>query len=495
MTANAGAAPDKAVWDTVVPITAVPMPGQAAEAPNLLLQGCNDSANAARLIALHGQNLKFCYPMKKWLVWDGRHWTIDEAGCAERLAKLTIVEFLRQATARQSTEHQKFALASLDAKRINGMLAMAKCEVPVAPDELDTSTFLLNFHNGTLDLTNGLLGPHRREHLITKIINHNYDPAASCPLFGKFILRIMGAKPAGSAAERRRAARLAASLRRALGYSLTASTREKVVFFAWGGGNNGKTTLLATIFRILGTYAALIQVDSLMAKQFGESNNSMADLADLRGARFVMTSETEEGQRLAEGKIKRITQGMGKIKATRKYENPIEFLETHKLWIDANHKPVIRGSDDAVWNRLYLIPFGETIPKSEIDPDLHLKLLAEAEGILAWVVRGCLKWQRVGLGRPPEVDDARKQWREESDPLKPFIEDECVVEDGLFCGPAAIFERYLLWAGRQKLRDPLTRPQFNERMRARFKETSHRFDSSKPYGERAWAGIGLRLGL
>src|ERR1700693_3784585 len=114
-----------------------------------------------------------------------------------------------------------------------------------------------------------------------------------------------------------------------------------------------------------------------------ENNNSQADLADLRGARFVVTSETEEGQRLAEGKLKRITQGMGKIKATRKYENPIEFPETHKLWIDANHRPVIRGTDAAIWNRLYTVPFTVTIPPEEIDRTLLSKLLQEAEGVLA----------------------------------------------------------------------------------------------------------------
>ena len=101
-------------------------------------------------------------------------------------------------------------------------------------------------------------------------------------------------------------------------------------------------------------YAVLLQIDTLMVRQ--ENNNTLADLADLRGARFVMTSETEERQRLSEGKLKRITQGMGKIKATRKYENPIEFSETHKLWIDANHLPIVRGTDNAIWNRLHPSP-------------------------------------------------------------------------------------------------------------------------------------------
>jgi CheY-like chemotaxis protein len=123
----------------------------------------------------------------------------------------------------------------------------------------------------------------------------------------------------------------------------------------FGDGDNGKSTMLDTIRQIVEEYAVLLQVDTLMVRQ--KSNNSQADLADLRGSRFAQTSETEEGQRLAQAKLKRITQGMGKIKAVRKYENPIEFPETHILWIDTNRKPVIKDADDkATFARLHLVP-------------------------------------------------------------------------------------------------------------------------------------------
>ena len=109
-------------------------------------------------------------------------------------------------------------------------------------------------------------------------------------------------------------------VQRSIGYSLTGHTSEKAIFFCHGGGNNGKTTLLSLFRDLLGDdYAVLLQIDTLMVRK--ESNNTQADLADLRGSRFVMTSETEEGQRIAEGKLKRITQGMGKIKTARKCEN------------------------------------------------------------------------------------------------------------------------------------------------------------------------------
>jgi len=159
-----------------------------------------------------------------------------------------------------------------------------------------------------------------------------------------------------------------------------------------------------------------------------ETNNTQSDLADLRGARFAMTSETEEGQRLAEGKLKRITQGMGKIKAVRKYENPIEFPETHKLWMDANHRPMVLGTGNAIWNRLNLIPFTVTIPKAEQDRSLLDKLKAEAESILAWAVYGAQRWWSEGLGKPPEVTEAGSGWREESEPLRDFLAEKCSME-------------------------------------------------------------------
>lgn len=172
--------------------------------------------------------------------------------------------------------------------------------------------------------------------------------------------------------------------------------------------------MLSTIRHVVEEYSVLLQGDTLIVRQ--ESNNTQADLADLRGARFVQTSETEEGQRIAQGKLKRITQGMGKIKAVRKYENPIEFPDTHKLWIDTNRKPDIRDTDDkATFNRLHPIPFTVSISSEQIDKDLPAKLQAEAEGILAWLVEGARLWYQNGLGKPAEVEAAKDEWRAQMD--------------------------------------------------------------------------------
>ena len=315
-----------------------------------------------------------------------------------------IIEFLEQAVTARNVAAEEFARASLNTKRITNMLREAQPDLAITPAQLDQHPDLLVFLNGTVNLKTGELQPHRKADLITKLVRFEYHPAATCPIFVATLARLMGAEPNCAEADHARADQLVSAMQTCFGYSITGHTREKVVFILFGAGNNGKTTILSLFLKLLEELSALLQIETLMVRQ--ENNNSQADLADLRGARFVMTSETEEGQRLAEGKLKRITQGMGKIKTTRKYENPVEFPETHKLWMDANHKPVIRGTDAAIWNRIVPIPFTVTLPQHEIDRELQRKLLGEAEGVLAWAVAGAVRWYRDGLVRPHEMQEA-----------------------------------------------------------------------------------------
>jgi putative DNA primase/helicase len=450
----------------------------------LLEQLRNDTGNADRLILKYGDRLRYCPAFKKWLVWDGRRWAVDDKGAARRLAKQAMLEYLTEATLTEDEDNQHFAYVSLEARRIANLLTMAECELVITPGELDTHPFLINFLNGTLDLRTGELAPHNQAHFITKLVHHNYDSQAGCPLFQSVVARMMGNHPDASEPELDRAERMVNYLQRALGYSLTGTTEEKAIFVPFGKGNNGKTTLLSTFLLLLEEYSVLLQVDTLMARQ--ESNNTQADLADLRGARFVMTSETEEGQRLSQGKLKRITQGMGKIKATRKYENPIEFPETHKLWMDTNSKPTIRAADDqATFNRLHPIPFTVTIPPEEIDKSLPRKLLAEAEGILAWAVEGAMLWRQHGLGKPPEVVAANDDWRAENDQLGRFIEECCVVADSFSGKARQLYECYRTWAEGAG-ENAITETLFGRRLKDRGFAKEHRRHGT------VYAGIALR---
>jgi putative DNA primase/helicase len=451
--------------------------------PDLLPQHFYDAGNADRLIAFKGKDLRYCHATNKWLVWDGRRWEVDESERARASAVETTLEFLRQAIAAKNEPATEFAKRSLNSGRITNMLREAQPHLALPPDQQDQHPYLLNFLNGTVDLRTGELHPHRHHDCLTKLVHYNYNPDAECSLFLATLTQLMGGEK-----NPKRAENLVNYLQRAIGYSLTGVTDAKAVFIAYGGGDNGKTTLLSLIATLFEEYSAILDINTLMTRV--ESNNTQSDLADLRGARFVRTSETEEGQRLAEGKLKRITQGMGKIKACRKYENPIEFQETHKLWMDANHKPQIRGTDNAIWNRLHLIPFDVTIPKDKIDRALPQKLLAEAEGILAWAVCGAQLWFEEGRGltKPPEVESAGDDYRAEQDEVRQFIDECCVVELSLKAGAKALFNDYRRWPEGTGER-PLSGTAFGTRLRKMG------FSKSHTAGGAIYSGIGVRSRL
>jgi putative DNA primase/helicase len=198
-----------------------------------------------------------------------------------------------------------------------------------------------------------------------------------------------------------------------------------------------------------------------------------------------MSSETEEGQRLSQAKLKRITQGTGTIKACRKYENPTEFPETHKLWLDTNRRPTIRDVDDqATFNRIHPIPFLAEIPADKMDRDLPRKLLIEAEGILAWAIEGARLWFKDGLCRPPEVEKATEEWRDEDDQLKRFIEDCCVVGEHFRVPAASIYAAYRKWS-EENGDQPMTNTMFGRKVARRGYRKEH--------DRRGWAYLGIGL--
>jgi putative DNA primase/helicase len=158
----------------------------------------------------------------------------------------------------------------------------------------------------------------------------------------------------------------------------------------------------------------------------------------------VTASEAEEGQRLAESLVKQLT-GSDRLTARYLYSKSFEYTPEFKIWLATNHKPAIYGTDEAIWRRIRLVPFTVTIPPDEQDCDLGSKLRAELPGILAWAVRGCLEWQRVGLSAPEEVKEATQGYRAEMDKLGRFLDECCVLDVQAQAGASELYLAYSEW--------------------------------------------------
>ncbi len=399
-----------------------------------------DMGNARRLVNLHGLDLRYISELKKWLVWNGYRWRIDGYDLIMRGAKHTASSIYTEAknASEASDDDMAGKLAShasrtQSLKGINAMIELAKSErgIPVLTSELDKDNYLLGVTNGVINLRTGALREPRQEDYITKQAHVAYEPEAQAPLFIAFLKRIMGDNQA-----------LVDFIQRAVGYSLTGDTGEQCLFFLYGSGANGKSTLLNVIKELLGDYAMQCPADTLMVKQSGGGASN--DIARLRGARFVATSETEEGRRFAESMIKQLTGG-DVIAARFLFAEYFEFIPNFKIWLGANHKPIIRGDDYAIWRRIHLLPFAVTIPPEERDKNLPEKLRAEYPGILAWAVQGCMEWQNKGLNPPLEVIAATDEYKSEMDLIGMWIEECCTTEPQATAQASALYGSYKRW--------------------------------------------------
>lgn len=268
-----------------------------------------------------------------------------------------------------------------------------------------------------------------------------------------------------------------------VGYSLTGSTREHALFFLYGTGANGKSVFVNTLANILGDYATNAPMDTFMETR---TDRHPTDMAGLRGARFVAATETEQGRRWAESKVKSLTGG-DKISARFMRQDFFEFFPHFKLFVAGNHKPAIRNIDEAMKRRLHLIPFTVTIPPERRDKHLQQKLLAERDGILAWAIEGCLEWQRRGrLDPPQQVLDATEEYFEAEDALGRWMDERCVREANAKSLTAELFTDWKQWAdsagefiGSQK--------RFSDLLLARGIEKWR-----NPGGLRGFRGIGLK---
>ena len=400
-----------------------------------------DLANCLRLVRQHGVDLRFTLE-RGWHCWNGQRWQVGDELVMQR-AKDTARQVYQeiqnpigmiQTGSDAERQMLKWAQKSQSRQALKAMIELAESEPEIRTGiaTFDSDPYLLNCNNGTIDLRTGDMRSHRRADFITQFTEIEYGPDATCPMWLEFLHRVTGGDQA-----------LLEYLQRAVGYSLTGSTIEQVLFFVFGLGANGKSVFLETVMRLSGAYGQAARTETIVQSRGGGIPN---DIARLAGARLVCINETEDGQRLKEGLIKDLTGG-DTISARFLHREFFDFIPTFKLWIRGNHKLQVRGTDEGIWRRIHLIPFTVKIPKHERDGELGLKLQAELPGILAWAIQGCLQWRQSGLNPPPQVVAAVEEYRSEMDVLGSFLDESVEVRGNAQATAKALYLAYRTWAG------------------------------------------------
>lgn len=446
---------------------------------------CTDYGNGQLMVQQYGHIWRYSAQMGKDFLYDGKRWRPDETLTVERMAqeipKLLLAQAAEAPTHREQAELAEWAITSQSAPRIAAMIKLARPHVALSVDKLDADPWLFNVQNGTIDLRTGRMIPHDPSHLITKLAPVTYDPTAEAVLFIRFLRDIFADDE-----------EMISFVQRYAGYSMIGEVVEHALAILHGSGSNGKSVLLDILLYVFGDYGCVTDPDLLLAKN---NESHPTNIAALKGVRLAVTSETEEGRRLAESTVKSLT-GADKRTARFMRQDFFEYVPSDTFWMATNHRPQIRGRDLGIWRRIKMIPFKVTFVEDELDvlPPLKLpkdkklpkKLKQEASGILNWLIAGCMAWQQEGLNDPPEVIEATNEYRNESDPLTDFVADMCTLDRRAEVGSTALYNVYRSWTEENGYRS-MSQKRFTESMKQKYPDLTVEHTRTG----KVWYGIGV----
>src|SRR6266566_6749105 len=436
-----------------------------------------DTGNAERLVRKFGYRFRYVRETNEWRVWDTKRWNKDRAGMIDRAAKEVVQEIFSEAMGEQDEDSRNsklsWAMRSEGRAQRNAMIDLAAKERSVISntEDYDQNPWLFNCQNGTIDLKIGKLHPHYKADMLTAISPVTYDPEAKCPMWDGFVREIMGGDQ-----------EMIDFLARAAGYTLSGDTGIQAMFFLSGSGANGKGVFLEVLRHVIGGYAQDASFETFIdSKNKSEHRN---DLAALAGARFVTASESQDGHRLDEALIKKLTGG-DPVTCRKIYGDPFTYFPQFKIWMHSNYKPVIRGTDWGIWRRVKMIHFDVTIPDDRRDEALAAKLKAEASGVLNWMLRGLADYLKFGsMMYPAKVNEATNEYRESQDVIGQFMKAKCVVGEHCEAKQSDVYSAYRFWADTNK-EYVLPERRFSEAMKKHGVKAKHKKNGNW------YVGIGL----
>lgn len=463
------------------------------ELEKLIYFELNDTGNAERLELIYGDIIRYCIESDAWYKWDGKRWKQSEAKATElynlvsAVMRLSAMEYTRingQPQNRDEEEAEKqykrFCKKSENLHGIISTIRRAEALLPIYLEKLDANPWLLNCQNGIVDLKTGQLLPHEREQYMTQICNADYVPGQQwSDLWETTVKQIV---PNNDVRH---------YLHKFIGYCLTGLTREEKLLFLYGAGGGGKGTFIETIAKVLGDYADTVPVDILLSARNDAKNGNepTPQLAKMAGKRLIVTSESGQGRKFNDARVKLLTGG-DKITARLLRQNPFTFTPMFKIVMSSNFQPAVTNTmDKGMKRRLIIVPFDADLQDIR-DVTLKERLLSQQEraGILSWCVDGCLQWQKEGLGEMPDaVKKTLAEYYDSNDLIGEFIETYCDVSPDLH-----VKVRDLLNAFNEKMNDgrgwhDMRLSTFRENMQMRH------FHKERYNDGMHFVGIGLKM--
>ncbi len=452
---------------------------------------CNDKnyemtdIGSGRLFAdiVKGQ-ARYVAGQKVWYVYDGIRWVRDEENLkvVEMCKTVGDALYMYAKSIKDDEKRGKYkSYAFLWQRHLyrKTILTEAASVYSITMKVFDTNPYLLNCQNGTLNLQTMQFKQHNPDDFLTKVTDAAYNPNASFARFKSYLSEVMSGDTAKSV-----------FLQKALGYALSGDNSRECLFIFYGAtARNGKSTLTAIVYRILGNYALTVDAETFAVKKRNTSAPS-EDVARLAGCRLANISEPPRDLRLNAAMIKNMT-GEDYITARKLYANSFEFQPQCKIYINTNYLPHLDDRTAFDSDRIWVIPFDRHFTLEERDITLKSSFNTDEakSAILNWLIEGWILLQKEGMNPPQAVWDATQEYCGESDEIGQFAEDELVAEDTAEVRTAQVYERYKAWCSANGYR-PMNNRNFKKAV-ARLGT----IESKRPHdgGEKTTILLGYRL--
>ena len=394
----------------------------------------NDTGNAHRFIELFGSDLRYNFDNKIWMIWNGKYWQYDITESVKNFIELLAERMMYESNSVSDMNERIRIIKNIEhiysSAGKESLLKEARhiAGIPVLNADFDKNPYLLCTDSGVINLRNYNIEEYNKNQMISTSTNCEIDRRKKPVRFIKFLEEMFEGNE-----------EVIHYVHKALGYSITNSTREQCMFILHGDGNNGKSLLLDVVYSALGGYAVTSKPQLLTDNKFGSQNSE--EIARLNGKRFCAVEEVKEGDKLDEQLVKQMTSGIGKMVARFLYAGSFEFNVTCKIWMATNYEPVIRGNDKGIWRRIVKIPVPADFTGRE-DKDLREKLLQELPQILGWLIEGYEMYQLEGLEQPNIIKSATADYRKEMDIVQQWIDEYCECKPAYFERANVLYDNF-----------------------------------------------------
>jgi putative DNA primase/helicase len=445
----------------------------------------SDLMNAKIFVHVLIARYRYFENLKIWYYWNDKFW--QEKSESHLLHAATKIPALITQTSERFTDDTKskiraHAIKSSNNGKIEAFYKLAKRWPSIQINEkmMNDNPWLINCENGTYDLEFDEFRDHDQYDFLTNILPVKYNPDADYSEWAELIDRVMCGDE-----------NLSRYLQKCLGYSLILKNKEQILFFCVGVGSNGKSTILETILKVLGNYAATAQFTTFKSDT-SDGDKPRPDLLRLRDKRMLVVNEPEAGRSMNESLIKQITGG-DNIAVRGLYSNKyVEFQLNSKIWVACNSDPVIKGNDHGIWRRIRKIPFDAKFSKDDVDfdPNIMDKIENNLEGVLLWMIEGTKMYLEEGLESPPEIEKEMYIYRETQDIISEFLNEKTVMDETSrleFVYVRELYRIYVQWC-ESNVEKPLKQRTFS----LRLSERGIKKDNKGNKRILAWTGIRIR---